>query len=150
MSAQKVDSAREFWRIPPGVANLQTSIPMLFSEGVVKERITLRQFVDLTSTNPARLFGLYPRKGTIALGSDADLLVLDPNQSFRISAPMMQSRSDYEPFEEMEGRGQPRYVLSRGDVIVEGNAILSQAGRGRFLARKRVPRDPLRSSGSAT
>ena len=149
MAAQKLDPAREFWRIPPGFANLQTSIPMLFSEGVVKDRITLRQFVELTSTNPAKLFGLYPRKGTIAVGSDADLLVLDPKQSFRLSAGMMQSRSDYEPFEDMEGQGQARYVLSRGDVIVEGNNILSRPGRGRFLARKRIARGALTSSVSA-
>ncbi|MGH7932852.1 MAG: dihydropyrimidinase [Candidatus Binataceae bacterium] len=124
-------------RLLPGLSNLETMLPMLYSEGVAKGHITLNRFVEVISTNPARLFGLYPRKGTIAAGSDADLVVFDPGQHVTIRHRDMHSRTDYDAFEGVEVTGWPALVLSRGEVIVENRNLVAKAGRGQFLKRAR-------------
>ncbi|MGO9451987.1 MAG: dihydropyrimidinase [Candidatus Binataceae bacterium] len=136
MLEQKL-SADRFTRIMPGMSNLETLLPMLYSEGVVKRRISLARMVDLVATNPARIFGLYPRKGAIIEGADADLVVFDPNRKVVIRSPEMHSRSDYDPFEGFEVTGWPRQTISRGEVIVENRKPAARPGRGEFLARDR-------------
>jgi dihydropyrimidinase len=120
----------------PGMANLETIMPMLYSEGVGKGRLSLNRFVQVMATNPAKLFGLYPQKGTIAVGADADLVVFDPTRHVTIQHRNMHSRSDYEVYEGFEVTGWPVMTLSRGEVIVDRGTVLGQAGRGRLLKRR--------------
>ena len=91
-------SASRFTRMVPGMSNLETLVPMLYSEGVAKGRISISRWVDLTATNAAKIFGMYPRKGAIVEGADADLVVFDPNRKVTINSREMHSRADYDPF----------------------------------------------------
>jgi dihydropyrimidinase len=124
-----------FNRIPQGVPGLEARLPLLFSEGVSKGRITLHQFVSLTATEPAKIFGLYPRKGTIAVGCDADLAIWDPEQEVTIRATDLHDATDYTPYEGMKVTGWPSIVLSRGDVVCEEGVLKTPPGRGEFLHR---------------
>lgn len=137
LAAQKMDPDLSFADVPGGVSNVQTSIGMLYAEGVAKGRISLAHFVAVTAANPARLFGLWPRKGTLAVGADADLVLIDPSKRFRVSAPSMESRSDFDPYEGYEATGWPVLTMSRGEVVMEEGRMTAAAGRGRFLARGR-------------
>lgn len=128
-------TADRFTRIPPGMANLETLVPMLHSEGVVKRRISLERMVELVATNPAKIFGLYPRKGAIVEGADADLVVFDPAAKVVVRANEMHSRADYDPFEGFEVTGWPRITISRGEQIVTERKPSARAGRGMFLPR---------------
>jgi dihydropyrimidinase len=122
-----------FRKIPNGIPGVETRLPLLFSEGVGKGRITVQEFVALTSTNPARIYGLYPRKGTIAIGSDADLVVWDPMRHVRIRNADLHHNVDYTPYEDFELTGWPTTVVSRGEIIVHEGALAAAPGRGRFL-----------------
>ena len=133
----KLDPSLEAADLRQGVADLETCLPMLFSTGVLTGRLTLEQFVAVTSTNPAKLFGLYPRKGTIAVGADADLVVWDPNETRTIDGASMQSRADYSPYDGWSVSGWPRFTVSRGDVVVESGDVVAEPGRGRLAPRGR-------------
>jgi dihydropyrimidinase len=122
-----------FTQVPNGIPGVETRMPLLFSEGVGTGRIDLRTFVALTATNAARIYGLYPRKGTIAVGSDADLVVWDQDREVVITADLLHSACDYTPYEGMRVRGWPTLVFSRGEVVVEEGKLLAAPGRGRFL-----------------
>jgi len=135
-SSQKIGAA-DFAHIPAGVANVQTSIGMLFSAGVTGERISLNQFVAVTSTNPAKLFGMWPQKGTLGIGADADIMIIDPTLAVRLRSEDIVSNVDYDPYDGYEGIGWPVMTISRGEVIADRGKILSQPGRGRFLKRTR-------------
>jgi dihydropyrimidinase len=134
---QKLAEELTFDDIPGGVANVQTSIGMLFNEGVQRGRLSLSQMVNVVSTNPAKLFGMWPRKGAIAVGSDADLVLIDPRRSFTVTAPHMESRSDFDPYEGYEATGWPVMTISRGEVIVRDGEVLSSPGRGELIRRRR-------------
>jgi dihydropyrimidinase len=136
-TATKKDPAHTFATIPPGMSNLETLLPMLYSEGVRKGRISLPRLVELVSTNPARIAGLAPRKGTIAPGADADLVVFDPNHTRTIRAPEMHSAADYDVFEGWDVTGWPALTISRGEVIFEQGHVTGQPGRGQFIKRAR-------------
>jgi dihydropyrimidinase len=110
-------------------------LPILFSEGVLKKRLTLNQFVALAATNHARMYGLYPRKGTIAVGSDADLAIWNPEIEKRIDYSMMHDAVGYTPYEGHTYKGWPETVLSRGRIVVEGNRLKAERGSGQYLAR---------------
>jgi dihydropyrimidinase len=140
LAAQKMDPELAFSEIPGGVSNVQTSIGMLFSEGVLQGRISLSQFVAISSTNPAKLFGLWPRKGTLGVGADADVVLIDPERRFRVAAAEMESRSDFDPYEGFEAVGWPVLTIAGGEVIVENGEVKARAGRGRFLRRERYQR----------
>ncbi len=140
MAAQKMDPGHTFADIPGGVSNVQTSIGMLYAEGVQKGRITLNQVVAVTATNPAKLFGLWPAKGTLAVGSDADVLLIDPEYEVTITSGEMQSKSDFDPYEGYSAKGWPVMTISRGEVIVERGRLSAKAGRGRLLRRQRYHR----------
>ena len=129
-----------FTRLIPGMANLETLVPMLYSEGVLAGRISIERMVELVATNPAKIFGLYPRKGVIARGADADLVIFDPHATVVVHQPEMHSGADYDPFEGVEVRGWPRTTISRGEVIVDRRKPRAAAGRGRFVPRE--PFDP--------
>jgi dihydropyrimidinase len=128
-------SDASFHKVPNGVPGLAARLPIVFSEGVAKGRIDAQHFVSLVSTMPAKLFGLYPRKGKIAAGSDADLVLWDPTQRRTLSNAMMHHGSDYTPFEGMETIGAPVAVFLRGVLAFQHDVLLSQPGTGRFLPR---------------
>jgi dihydropyrimidinase len=122
---------------------------MLYTHGVRPGRISLNRFVELTSTNPAKLFGLYPRKGTIAPGSDADIVVWDPEKQLTISAESHHSNVNYSLFEGEQVTGAPAAVLVRGQVIVENDELVGKPGDGRFVKRARFGEE-LRTESPAT
>lgn len=124
-----------FNQIPQGLPGLETRLPLLFSRGVGEGRITLNQFVSLTATEPAKIFGLYPRKGTIAVGADADLVIWERNRNVEIRANDLHDATDYTPYEGMSVRGWPDVVLSRGEVVCMKGELVASPGRGQFLRR---------------
>lgn len=125
----------DFTKIPNGGPIIEDRLSILFSEGVTKGRISLNQFVDMTSTKTAKLFGLYPKKGTIAVGSDADLVLFDPTLERTISAETHHMAVDYNAFEGMKITGEPVSVLSRGEFVVRDKQFTGCAGRGKFQKR---------------
>ena len=132
---QKELGRDDFTKIPNGGPGIEHRMSLIYSGGVAKGRFSVNRFVELVATTPAKLFGLYPRKGTIAVGSDADLVIFDPTRKHTISAKTHHMRVDYSMFEGIEVTGMPEVVLSRGKVIIEGNKFLGRAGAGEFLKR---------------
>lgn len=128
----KLDPSLDVGHVRAGVANLEWELPMLYSEGVATGRLSLERLVEVTSTNAARLFGLYPRKGTIAVGSDADLVVLDPALR-RTIGPPYESRAGYSVFDGRTVEGWPRQTIRRGELVFEDGRVLAQPGSGRLL-----------------
>jgi dihydropyrimidinase len=132
---QKSLGKDDFSKIPNGGPGLENRLQMIHEFGVRAGRISLNRMVELLSTNPAKLFGLYPRKGTIAVGSDADIVVFDPEKKVTISASTHHSKSDYNLFEGTEVTGSPEIVLLRGHVLVEDDELVASPGIGKFVAR---------------
>jgi dihydropyrimidinase len=128
---QKMDPELDITRLRPGVANLQTMLPVLYSEGVAGKKLSLSRFVAVTSTLAAKLLGLYPTKGTIAVGSDADIALWDPSASRAIRREDLFSRAGFSLFEGMEVTGWPLVVLRRGQVVYNQGQLQAQAGSGR-------------------
>lgn len=121
-----------FRHIPNGIPGLETRLPLLYSEGVLGGRISINRFVELTSTNPAKAYGLHPRKGTIAVGADADLVIWDEGERIVRNADLHHA-VDYTPYEGMRLKAWPGVTISRGEVVWNGQAFTGRAGRGRFL-----------------
>jgi dihydropyrimidinase len=132
---QKELGRDDFTKIPNGGPGIEHRMSLIYSGGVAGGRFSVNRFVELVSTTPAKLFGLYPRKGTIAVGSDADLVIFDPNRKHTISAQTHHMRVDYSMFEGVQVTGMPDTVLSRGCVVADGNQFLGRAGAGNFLKR---------------
>ena len=132
---QKTLGRDDFSKIPNGGPGLENRLHMIHEFGVRAGRISLNRMVELLSTNPAKLFGLYPRKGTIAVGSDADIVVFDPERKVTISAENHHSKIDYNLYEGTEVTGTPEVVLLRGQVLVEGDELVASPGVGQFVAR---------------
>ena len=126
----------DFTKIPNGLPGVADRMPILWTEGVVKGRITPNQFVAYTSANPARIFGLYPQKGCLEPGSDADLVIWDPDKKLVYGVDVAHQRTDYNLYEGWELQGYPEKVFLRGRCIVDGNRWLGKRGQGQFLARK--------------
>jgi dihydropyrimidinase len=126
----------DFTKIPLGVPDIETRLYLLWDGGVRAGRISPNKFVDLAATTPAKIFGLFPQKGTIAVGSDADLIIWDPEKDFVLSEQSMHSNMDYCMYEGIKVRGAPEMVLSGGKVIVNNNQFIGQVGAGRFLKRR--------------
>ncbi len=124
-----------FKQIANGIPGIELRLPLLFSEGVAKNRIELERFVELGCTNPAKIYGLHPRKGTIAIGSDADLAIWDPEKTVEITDATTHDRTGYCPYAGLTVTGWPVTVLARGEVIVDEGELLAERGRGRFLPR---------------
>jgi dihydropyrimidinase len=132
---QKTMGRDDFSKIPNGAPGLENRLQMIHEFGVRPGRISLNRMVELLATKPAKLFGLYPRKGTIAVGSDADLVIFDPEKKVTISAATQQSKSDYNLFEGTEVTGSPEVVLLRGQVLVENDELVASPGVGQFVRR---------------
>ena len=135
MKEQKTLGVNDFSKIPNGAPGIETRMSLVYDGGVRSGRISLNRFVELTATSPAKIFGLFPRKGTIAPGSDADIVIFDPEKKVRLSARTLHMKVDYNPYEGREVTGATETVISRGRVIVEGGKFTGRAGSGAFLRR---------------
>jgi dihydropyrimidinase len=133
---QKEMGRDNFTLIPNGIPSLEDRVNLLFTHGVKEGRLNLNQFVDVASTQAAKLFGLYPRKGCIQLGADADLVIYDPDYRGTISAATHQLNIDYSAFEGWDIQGRPHVVTVRGKVQVRDGAFVGEPNRGQFLARQ--------------
>jgi dihydropyrimidinase len=135
MKYSKQQGKDNFNKIPNGAPGLETRLPLVFDGGVHQNRMSLNRFVQLTSTVPAKLFGLFPKKGTIAVGSDADIVIFDPAERWTIRAATQHSRIDYSMFEGRNVVGRVKKVLLRGEIIVDGDSWLGREGGGKYLPR---------------
>ncbi|HEX2617814.1 MAG TPA: dihydropyrimidinase [Flavobacteriales bacterium] len=135
---QKLMGKDDFSKIPNGHPAIEHRLELLFSEGVNKKRITVNKFVEVTATNPAKIFGMFPRKGTIGIGSDADLILLDPNEKHTLSAKSHHMNVDYSSYEGMELTGKVKTVILRGQVAIDKGAVKIPKGYGRFVKRNKV------------
>jgi dihydropyrimidinase len=133
--ADKARGRDDFSKIPNGAPGIETRMMLLWDGGVRAGKIDAQRFVELTAAAPARIFGLWPRKGTIAVGSDADLVIWDPERETRLSVDTLHMRVDYSPYEGRVVRGGPVVVMSRGEVIVDRGEWKGRPGRGQFLKR---------------
>ncbi len=136
MKEQKELGLNDFNKIPNGAPGIETRMSLIYDGGVRTGKISLNRFVELTSTNPAKMMGMYPKKGTIAVGSDGDLVVFDPEQKLTLKHETLHMRVDYNPYEGRVVQGVPTTVLSRGNVIVDKGQFLGKAGDGKFVPRK--------------
>ena len=125
----------DFSKIPNGAPGIETRMSLVYDGGVRTGKISLNRFVELTSTSPAKIFGLFPRKGTVAPGSDADLVIFDPEKKMTLRATTLHMNVDYNPYEGREVTGVTETVLSRGRVIIEGGQFVGRAGAGSFIKR---------------
>jgi dihydropyrimidinase len=132
---QKELGIGDFSKIPNGAPGVETRMVLLYDGGVVGKRITLNRWVEITSTTPAKIMGMFPKKGTIAVGSDADIVVWDPKTTSTLSAKTHHMRVDYNPYEGRKVKGKAAVVLSRGEVIVQKDKFVGKKGRGRFVKR---------------
>src|SRR5580658_8023245 len=138
MWEQKLMGKDDFSRIPNGHPAIENRMELLFSEGVSKGKITLNKYVEVASTNAAKIFGMFPRKGTIAVGSDADILLLDPNEKHTLSASTHHMNVDYSAYEGWELTGKVQTVLLRGKIAIDGGRCLVEKGYGNFIPRDKV------------
>jgi dihydropyrimidinase len=122
-----------FRYVPNGVPGIETRLPLLFSAGVMQGRLDLTRFVALTSTNPARIYGLYPRKGTLAIGADADIVIWDPKRTETIANERLHHAVDFTPYEGMRVTGWPTTTISRGEIVYRDGTVLASPGRGQLL-----------------
>ena len=135
MKEQKELGRGDFTKIPNGAPGVEHRVPLIYNGGVVENRISLNRFVELTSTAAAKMFGLFPRKGTIAVGSDADIVIFDPEKEQTISAKTHHMNVDYSAYEGRSIKGVVETVLSRGKVVIENGQFKGKAGDGQFLKR---------------
>ena len=133
---QKILGKDDFTKIPNGGPGIENRLQLIYHHGVNAGKLSLNRFVEITSTAPARIFGMYPQKGEIAPGSDADIVIWDPDAPFTISAKTHHMRVDYSMFEGYRVKGNARTVISRGETIVDNGEFLGKAGRGNYLRRQ--------------
>ncbi|HEV7871831.1 MAG TPA: amidohydrolase family protein, partial [Modestobacter sp.] len=121
--------------VAPGMADLETMLPLVYTEGVRKGRLTMEQFVEVTSTNAARIFGIYPQKGTIAVGSDADLVIWDPASPTSFDGANTHTRTDFSLYDGWQVEGGPVTTISRGVVVYDDGAIVAGDSRGQLVRK---------------
>ena len=135
---QKLMGKNDFSKIPNGHPAIENRMELLYSEGVAKNRITLNKYVEVTSTNAAKIFGMYPRKGTLAPGSDADIVIFDPDEKHVLSASTHHMNVDYSSYEGWEVTGKVKTVLLRGKTVIDDDKCLVEKGYGQFIKRNKV------------
>ncbi|MFT5144485.1 MAG: dihydropyrimidinase, partial [Thalassolituus oleivorans] len=144
---QKAMWEGDWTKIPMGMPGLETLLPVLYTHGVLKGRIDIETMSRKLSTDPARIMGLYPRKGAIQVGADADLAIIHPDKKLTVNPADMETNADWSPYEGWELAGFARTTLSRGEVIVDDYRVVGEAGRGKWLSREyaglqaRTPRE---------
>ena len=139
MTEQKRFGREDFTKIPNGTGGLEDRMPVLWTKGVQTGRLTMNEFVAVTSTNIAKILNLFPRKGAVAVGADADIVIWDPKAAKTITAAKQMSAIDYNVFEGVACEGLPRATLSRGEVVYLDGKVTAQRGRGKFVAREPFP-----------
>lgn len=125
-----------FWKIPNGAPGVELRMALMYTYGVGRNNFDLQRFVQITSTNAAKIFGMYPKKGTIAVGSDADIVIFNPDIEKTVTKEMLHENVDYTPYEGMKLKGYPEVTISRGKVIVENGKFIGEKGYGKFIKRK--------------
>ena len=135
---QKLMGKDDFSKIPNGHPAIEHRLELLYSEGVVKNRITLNKMVEVLATNPAKIFGMFPRKGTIAVGSDADIVIFDPSVKHTLSAATHHMNVDYSAYEGWQVEGKVQSVLLRGELAIDDGKCLIPKGFGQFIKRNKV------------
>lgn len=125
----------DFTKCPNGAPGIEERMPLIFSEGVMKNRISINKFVEVCCTNPAKIFGMYPKKGTIQVGSDGDIVIIDPNIEKTIKVEDMHSNVDYTAYEGIKVQGYPTYTILRGEIIAKDNEFIGKKGYGQFIKR---------------
>ncbi len=135
-SRQQKQQQQDVENMLAGMPQLETYLSLLYTEGILKKRMQWNRLVEVCCTNPAKIFGMYPEKGTLAIGSDADLVVFDTNQETIIEAKNLHSRSDFDPYAGWTVKGRPVMTFSRGELIMQNNRILASPGRGQLIRRK--------------
>ncbi len=138
-AAKKRSPGDDFTKIPMGLPGVENSLPLFYSEGVVKRDIPIEKMVSLLSSNPAKIHGLYPQKGSLDEGTDADIVIFNPDRKVKLKAAKLHSMCDWSPYENFKVKGYPEYTISRGKVIYEKGKIIGRKGRGQFLKRKAPP-----------
>lgn len=133
---QKDQGIKDFSKMPPGIPAVETMGPLLFTYGVKAGRITPNKLVEILATNPAKLFGLYPRKGSISVGGDADLVVYDPDRPVTISKQLLHGATDYEPYEGVALTGYPVLTFSRGEMVMQEGKLTGRLGHGEWIKRQ--------------
>jgi len=133
---QKNKGRHDFTKCPNGLPGVEERLPLMFSECVTKGRTSLNRFVELISTTPAKLFGLFPNKGCIAKGADADIVIIDPKRSIRLTHSQLHSHAGYTPYEDFVVKGWPIFTLSRGKIVAKDGQFCGEKGWGQFLRRK--------------
>jgi dihydropyrimidinase len=132
---QKAAWKGDFTRIPGGLPGLETLLPITYTHGVLKKRLSLKQLCMKLATNPAKIMGLWPRKGAIQVGADADIAIIHPTKRTKVDPAKMETNADWSPYEGWPLAGFPRTTLSRGEVIVDDYKVIGKEGRGRWLPR---------------
>jgi dihydropyrimidinase len=135
---QKLMGEKDFSKIPNGHPAIEHRMELLYSEGVQKGRISLNKFVEVTATNPAKIFGMFPQKGTIGVGSDADIVIFDPNKKHTITASEHHMNVDYSAYEGWEVTGKVKKVILRGQLSIDDGKCVIEKGYGKFIKRKKV------------
>jgi dihydropyrimidinase len=130
---------RDFTQVPNGAPGVETLLALVYSEGVRKGRITMNDLVRVTSYNPSRILGLHPEKGVIAVGSDADLVVFDPEKKVKLTVDNLHTRIDFSIYEDITVTGYPTVTISRGNIVYENGNFTGKKGTGRFVKRKTAP-----------
>jgi dihydropyrimidinase len=125
----------DWTKIPMGLPGLETLLPVTYTHGVLKNRLSLEEMVAKLSTNPAKIMGLYPRKGAIEVGADADLAIIHPDKSFKVDCDTLETNADWSPYQGWDLAGFSRTTISRGDVIVDDYKVVGREGRGKWLPR---------------
>lgn len=134
----KENGRKDFSKIPNGHPAIEHRMELLFSEGVNKGKISLNKYVEVSSTNSAKLFGMYPKKGTIGIGSDADLIIFDPKEKHKISVSTHHMNVDYSAYEGWELTGKCKTTILRGQVAIENGKVRVNKGYGKFVKRSKV------------
>ena len=136
LADQKTLGLGNFAKIPNGAPGIENRMQLIFHHGVNAGRISLERFVEVTAEAPAKIFGMYPKKGVVAAGSDADIVLWDPSAKYTITAASQSMHTDYSIFEGFAVKGNARRVFSRGECIVDGGKFVGRVGRGRYLRRE--------------
>lgn len=124
-----------FGKIPNGAPGIETRMPLLYGIGVAEKQISLQKMVEISATNPAKIFGMYPNKGTIRVGADADLVVFDPHKDVVLRKKMLHENVDYTPYDGIRVKGYPVMTIAGGTIIVEDGQFLGKMGAGKFIKR---------------
>jgi dihydropyrimidinase len=138
IATDKQKGREDFSKCPNGLPGVEERLPLMFSEGVMKGRMSINKLVEVCCSNPAKLFGIYPNKGTLMPGSDGDIVIIDPEKEVTLTRDMLHSNVDYTAYEGFELKGYPVMTLSRGEVIVIDNEFVGQKGRGSFVKRQGI------------